>query len=557
MIKITASRATSFLSLMYACFAERLQNPTAKAGPEATEEISKLAKEVLPVWGPSVPGLRPALIEILTGKNKTEAFEKLGQMLKILAVQGKGDREVPTQELELLSAIGSYFRTGSPNMAAKLVKFASLSKSSHVVQRLAPKATNQGQTKDRLADMLLKLVGRKDTAMTPEEAVKVREVQPEQYKEYMALRKEFNQAWRDALTSYIRKSGHDKLPFKQVNEYLHLNGVEHMLPVGFTGLVDDMGRFYTNKGQMIEGVPSAVNFPSLTMNPNYGKPDGGDWVFMALRPNGSAGPYFYTSDFKKAQSSAKFKKVEELAKKIGGMRKRWLTKVTRFDIENQQSVCAVVLEMLYEFSGRIGSVGNEAAGTSTFGMSTLLVKHATILPNGDITLRYKGKDGVPTVHKLTKATVVGKALLAAVHQLLEGKDPKDRIFTYTKGTRTVPVTAKAVNDLFRVCGAPADTTVHKLRTLKGSTLFKQAMEDMLAKKMPKDPRQAMEMFKKLAETVGKALNHVRNGQAGSKVTGATALQAYIDPVSQLEFWYAVGFRCPKSLEKFDQALAGA
>lgn len=557
MIKITASRATSFLSLMYACFAERLQTPTGKAGPEATEEISRLAKEVLPVWGPSVPGLRPCLIEILTGKNKTEAFEKLGQMLKILAVQGKGDREVPTQELELLSAIGSYFRTGSPNMAAKLVKYASLSKSPYVVQRLAPKATNQGQTKDRLAQMLLKLVGRKDTAMTPEEAAKVKEVQPEQYKEYLSLRKEFNQAWRDALTAYIRKSGHDKLPFKQVNDYLHLNGVEHMLPIGFTGLVDDMGRFYTNKGKLIEGVPSAVNFPSLTMNPNFGKEGGGDWVFMALRPNGSAGPYFYTSDFKKAQSSAKFKKVDELAKKIEGMRKRWLTKVMRFDIENQQSVGAVILEMLYEFSGRIGSVGNEAAGTSTFGMSTLLVKHATVLPNGDITLRYKGKDGVPTVHKLTKMTPVGKALLAALHQLLEGKGPKDRIFSYKKGARDIPVTAKVVNDLFKVCGAPADTTVHKLRTLKGSTLFKQAMEEMLAKKKPKDPRQAMEMFKKLAEAVGKALNHVRNGQAGSKVTGATALQAYIDPISQLEFWYAVGFRCPKSLEKFDQALANA
>lgn len=554
MIKITASRATSFLSLMYACFAERLQTPTGKASPETTEEISRLAKEVLPIWGPSIPTLRQCLVDILSGKNKTEAFDKLGQILKILTPKGKGDREVPSQELELLAAIGSYFRTGSPNMATKLVKFASLSKSSYVVQRLAPKATNQGKTKDRLTDMLLKLVGRKDTAMTPEEAAKVKEVQPEQYREYLGLRKEFNQAWRDALAGYIRKSGKEKLPFKQVNEYLHLNGVEHMLPVGFTGLVDDMARFYTANGKMIEGVPSAVNFPSLTMNPNFGKADGGDWVFMARRPDGSAGPYFYTADFKKARSSAKFKKVGELAKKIGGMRKRWLAKVMRFDIEEQQSVCAVVLELLYEFSGRIGSVGNAAGGSSTFGMSTLLVKHATILPNGDITLRYKGKDGVPTVHKLTKLTPVGKALLKGMNELLVDKGPKDRIFTYKKGSRQVPITAVAVNQLFKACGAPADTTVHKLRTLKGSTLFKEAMEDMLSKKMPKDERQAMEMFKKLAEMVGKALNHVRNGQAGTKVTGATALQAYIDPLVQIEYWSTVGYRVPKSLEKFDQAL---
>jgi len=77
---------------------------------------------------------------------------------------------------------------------------------------------------------------------------------------------------------------------------------------------------------------------------------------------------------------------------------------------------------------------------------------------------------------------------------------------------------------------------------------------MLAKGMPKDERQAMDMFKKLAEAVGKALNHVRNGQQGTKVTGATALQAYIDPLVQIEYWSTVGYRVPKSLEKFDQAL---
>jgi hypothetical protein len=190
-------------------------------------------------------------------------------------------------------------------------------------------------------------------------------------------------------------------------------------------------------------------------------------------------------------------------------------------------------------------------------MSTLLVKHATILPTGDITLRYKGKDGVPTVHKLTHATPVGKKLLECMHKLLEGKQPKDRIFTIKKGARTVPITPAAVNQLFKACGAPPDTTVHKLRTLKGSTLFKEAMDEMLSKKKPKDERQAMEMFKKLAEQVGKALNHVRNGQQGTKVTGATALQAYIDPMTQLEFWYTTGFRCPKSLEKYDHALANA
>lgn len=548
--KITASRATEFLALMYACFAERLQNPTKKADEEATLEISRLAKDILPVWGAAIPDLRGILIDILKGKNKEQAFEKLGLILKQLVPQGKGDREVPAQELELLHALGSYFRTGSESMAAKLIKFASLSKNAYVTQRLAPKVGNQHDTKKALEELVHRLVGRKDTAMTPEEAVKVKGLDPEAYKEYLGLRKEFNQSWKDALTSYVRKSGKHTVPFKEVNEFLRLNGIDHMLPVGFTGEVDDMGRFYTNKGKIIEGVPSAVNFPAVQMNPNYGKPDGGDWVFMAKRPDGSAGPYFYTSDFKKAQSAAKFAKVGNLAKKLPAIRAKWMQHVKKFETTDSVAVAATVLEILYQFSARVGSLGNAAGGSSTYGVSTLLVKHATMTPDGNITLRYKGKDGVPTTHKITKATVEGKLLLRNLTELLAGKEPKDRIFTFIRGNRVLPVNGNLVNQLFHQCGAPAEVTVHKLRTTRGTAVFTQLMEAALEKKTPKTDKEAMDLFKKIAEGVGKVLNHVRTGAGGTKVTGATAIQAYIDPTAQIAFFEGLGLRPPKFLEKF-------
>jgi hypothetical protein len=507
---------------------------------------------VLPIWGTktAIPALREILVSILNGKQKAEAFQKLGLILGQLVPQGKGDMEVPAQELELLRAIGTFLRTGNENMAKKLIKFASLSKSPFVVQRLAPKIGDQQSTKAQLSKLLQKLVGRKDTAMTPEESQLVKETKPEVYKEYLALRREFNQSWKDALASFVRKSGKHTVPFKDVNEYLRLNGIDHMLPVGFTGLVDDLGRFYTPQGQLIDGVPNAVGFPSVKMNPHFGRTDGGDWVFQAIAPDGSGGSYFYTSEFKKGQSAAKFAKVGLLSKKIVGMRKKWVAKLRAFNVADPTSVAATILEILYEFSARIGSVGNSAGGTSTYGVSTLLVKHATITPDGSITLRYKGKDGVPTTHKITKATAEGKALIHALNELLADKEPKDRIFTFTKGHRQVPVTPGQVNQFFKACGAPEGVTVHKLRTIRGTSVFQAAMEEILAKKKPKDQKQAQEMFIKLAEQVGKVLNHVRNGASGSKVTGATALQAYIDPQVQVAYWEMVGFRMPKYLEKF-------
>lgn len=554
MIKLTASRATPFLALMYTVFVDKLENPMRKSDDETQMEISRLAKEVLPEWGPHVPALKDILLEIMAGKNKAENYQKLGLIIKNLMPGAKQDHDVPQQEIELLSALGAYFRTDSQSMAQKLIKFASLSKSAFVTQRLAPTVGDQHSTKQELAALLMQLVGRADTALTPDEAKHVKELKPDAYAQYLELRKAFNQSWKDATVAFIRKSGKHLVPFNELNEYLQLNGIDHMMAVGFTGLVDDLGRWYTSKGQLINGVPNAVSFPAVRMNPAYGTAEGGDWVFMALRPDGSAGPYFYTTEFQRKQSAAKFKKVGDLAGKIKSMRNKWMSKVRDFKTSDPQAVAATVLEILYEFAARVGGVGNAAHGSSTYGVSTLLVKHATILPNGNITLRYKGKDGVPTTHKITKTTPAGKFLIENLNELMIDKQPNDRLFTTLRGGKQLPITPQLVNTYFKACGAPEGVTVHKLRTLAGTTIFNDEMGKALDGSKPGNEKQAMTLFMKLAEAVGKKLNHVRNGDTGTKVTGATALQAYIDVAMQLLYWSTVGFRPPKFLEQHAHAM---
>lgn len=551
---LTASRLTPLIEILYVILIDRAQGSGGKPDEDTSLELNTLAKEILPVWGKAVPGLRDALLNILRGRDKEETYVQLGQLVKKLAPMGKSDKEVPTEDLDLLNALGMYFRTDSPNALAKLTKFASLTKSPWIVQRLAPKVGNQQDTKKALETLLVSLVGRTDTALTLEEAVKVKEVKPEAYKAYLALRRQFNQSWRDALVAFIRKSGQDKVPYVKALEYLKLNGIDHLMPIGFTGMIDDLSRLYTSKGVAIDGVPNAITFPSVTMNPNYGRAGGGDWVFMANRVNGDPGPYFYTSDFKKGQSKAKFAKVADLSKKMESMRKKWFAKVKAFDITQPTCVTAVVLEILFEFAARIGSVGNKAGGQSTYGVGTLLVKHAIIDPTGNITLRYKGKDGVATRHKLLSSDPYTKYVLLALHKLLTGKDPKDRIFTYVKNGRHIPISPANVNSFFHACGAPEGVTVHKIRTYTGTKIFTELMNEQFEKtKQPKTEKEAMVIFQKMAEAVGKRLNHIRTMAAGgTKVTGTTALSAYIDVAIQILFWRRLGLRLPKYLEKHDQ-----
>ncbi len=552
---VVASRATPLITLMYVLAIDKAQGRKGRPTDDTATEISSLAKEVLPIWGKAIPSLKDCLLNILAGKNKDETWMTLGQVMKSLAGQGKGDREVPQEDLELISALGAYFRTDSANAFNKLTKFASLTRNSWVVQKMAPKVGDQQDTKSALEELVKSLVGRKDTALTMEEAVQVKSLKPDSYKAYLGLRKAFNQSWKDALVSFIRKSGKDKVPYNDALEYLKLNGIDHLMPTGFTGMIDDLSRLYTNKGKQIEGVPNAVTFPSVTMNPNYGKPDGGDWVFMANRVDGSPGPYFYTSDFKKGQAKAKFSKVADLSTKIDTMRKKWMTKVKAFNQQDPSCVTAVVLEILYEFAARIGSLGNKAGGQSTYGVATLLVKHAIIDPSGNITLRYKGKDGVSTTHKLLKSDPAARFVIPALHEMLDGKDSKERIFTYVKNGRHVPISPAQVNAFFKACGAPEGTTVHKIRTVTGTKIFKELMDAQFEKpRQPKTEKEAMAIFVKMAEAVGKKLNHVRNGASGTKVTGTTALQAYIDVAIQLEFWLRLNLRVPKYLEKHLESL---
>jgi phage-related holin len=76
------------------------------------------------------------------------------------------------------------------------------------------------------------------------------------------------------------------------------------------------------------------------------------------------------------------------------------------------------------------------------------------------------------------------------------------------------------------------------------------------KKEVDSTKEAMDLLKKAATLVGKKLNHVRKSVEGEQtVTPATAIQNYIDPVSQIEFFQHYGVPLPKYLETLTTAEA--
>jgi DNA topoisomerase IB len=265
------------------------------------------------------------------------------------------------------------------------------------------------------------------------------------------------------------------------------------------------------------------------------------WDYKAIKYDGGMA-YGYTADFKRTQSKLKYDRVRGLMKKIPTIRKAWLAKVNKFDVEDKNSVAAVVLEILYSFAARVGSAPGRGVGT-------LIARQASYTQQG-INLAYLGKDSIPTKHILKETDPIQKKIVEALRILLEEKKGNEFIFTYEVKGKLRRCSPADVNAAFRAFGAPDELSVHKLRTIRGTGLFLDLMAKDAERRPPKDEKEALARYLKMTEEVGKLLNHKRGvGGSNEKVTGTTAAQSYIDGAAQLDLWSRWDFRPPKVLEK--------
>jgi DNA topoisomerase IB len=388
-----------------------------------------------------------------------------------------------------------------------------------------------------------------DPNLTQDERIKLKAENIEMFREFMRLRKEFLATWRNQLRNLVIESGKPMIDYRSAVQSLNSLGLEHTLPDGFDGLIDQNGSLYTKAGKAINGMPGP-GF-SIVMNPNYDAQKDDQFVFTTVTPEGKRSQHVYTQDYTKRAGKAKFQKVSNLAEQVENARKNWMTWIKKPDSSAPQVVASVILEILYQFSARIGSPGNAAGGEATYGIATLRAKHVFPQTGGGVNLIYKGKDGVRQVHRVQPKSAESKLLIRHILEAAEGKKPSDPLWTYNWNGRIKPMVPARVNMWFRKCGA--SVTVHKLRHVKGTQVFKELLAENQGKifdrKVPLSQGEADRMLKALATKVGAILGHVRGVGEGQKVTGATALQAYIDPSVIVDYYNRLNLRPPKAFAK--------
>lgn len=530
--KITASQLASLLQILGALVADYIQNPKKPMSPD----LVPLVKTSLD-WK-DLPGLRAAVATCVKGGDKLQALFDLGTELKEALPVFKNNRDYSTPELKMLSAIRSYLSTDSETALNYIRKNAVVFNSPMLAQVFVPPIPPSDVS--ALQKVVKSLVGRVGTHLTMPEVEMLKTTNLAGYERYVALRKEHNLSFKAALTNYVRQSGKKLADYDTVYQEMYAQGFTHSMVPGFKGQIDDLGRWYNKHGDLIAGVPNLTTYSRVVMNPKT-DPEAA-WEFKAIKPDDTYA-YFYTADFRRQQSNSKYERVAELMQKMPKIRAKWLVHIKNFDMSKKISVCAVVLEILYSYAARIGSAPGRGAGT-------LLVKNASITQQG-VNLAYIGKDSIPTKHIIKESASANHPYLVdALKALMEGKSPSSWLYTAEVNGKLVKVMPADVNKAFHIFGAPAEVTVHKLRTCRGTTLFKLLIDKDATRRPPQTEKEAMIRYKTMTEEVGKLLNHKRGvGSATEKVTGTTAALSYIDGDLQLDLWARWGFRPPVALEK--------
>lgn len=521
----------------------------ANGGKKLTPELLKIADEITnSSFAIQIPYLGDVLVAL--HRQKDIDYGALSYALAQFVQEYKASPSAKTSFASVVTQFARWFKSGSPGAYKVLVRTSSLLESPVVRNLIETEEIDQTAVRKELTETTRSLGFAGKTLLTVDEGKAAKEADPDKYKEYLALRRKHSQAWKNTVSELVRGSGKKTLPFKDVVKALDAKGFEHSMPTGFTGRIDADANWYTNDEKLITGVPAAALFPRVVMNTS----GSGDWIFVAIREDGTQGNYFYSKEQKNKNDSDKFAFTSDFIKKLPSYRKKWLVNIRQpFDYTSVNALASVVIELLYLSSQRVGTTAGGNASGAGFGMSSILTKMVTVRPNGSVLISYAGKDGIPFKFTLLPGTAVDKTITTVLAKLTKGKKPRDPVFTRpTKnGTSWVPLGAGAVTKYFKSITGGAN--IHKLRTAAGTGLFKDIIEGYYSAYEGKTLKPALvqDLVKKAALQVAKKLGHyTRDASTGSlSLSPGTSLKNYIDPTLQVEFFQHFGVPIPPYLEK--------
>lgn len=448
--------------------------------------------------------------------------------------------DIPKVLLDMLDRVRLYVLKGSDNAYTFLAKNIGELQEPAMSKIFVHEETDTSDTQSKLKKLVGKYASKPGMIMPAEQLAKFVQHNKDKgsrhkdHDDYLAMRRELSAAFKSRLATIVRESDKPYLPLVDIIKRLKQEGVYNDLPPTFVGNIDDQGRFYTTAGKRIAVTISG----EVRMNPAYDAKTDNGYVCEYTPAFAQAPTRAYTVDFKQERVAKKYNVVAQVAGKLETLTSKWL-KDLRKAPKTRESCLAVLCELIYETTARVGNERAATDGKITYGASQWRVKHVK-LGATRCDIRYEGKSGVKQHHIIQFNTPRLKLLADKLPGFLEGKKPDDFLISF--GGK--PLGSASVNRYLKYLGFPDGFTIHKLRTARGTELayaiLQKAPFDKGADAKAVNTWVEQELLK-----VGKALGHI----SGETVTAATAIANYIDPSVLDEFYRNLNVRPSAKIQK--------
>jgi len=401
--------------------------------------------------------------------------------------------------------------------------------------------SNEAETIKKLSALIKAKTGKAGLGITADKLSKLREKDPEFIKKYNKLRRDMNQVHKDFIRFHVGQSGKSKLSASTLVRELKKAGIEqHGIPAGFVGLIDGDLNFYTTAGLALNARPSGT----IIMNSKYDAKTDNMYYCLYTPEYGKGTPIqLYTISRTGRNSIGKFESARAFSRDFQKYRKKWLGVYKTDRIGTLNSICAMMLEITYLTSIRIGTPGNSTGGKETHGLSTLQGKHIITKASNSFKISYEGKAGQSHKHLVDSSKQPAKMIHKDLIELKVEAGPNGNIFVW-QGKR---INANQVNAYLRSLGVPKKVTIKYFRTVRGTELaaIEFAKCPLYKKKGKLSQKVVMQWLKGSLAIVGQALGHYSKGET----TITTALGNYIDPKLIEDFFDQCGVRPPAVIQK--------
>lgn len=357
-----------------------------------------------------------------------------------------------------------------------------------------------------------------ETILTPDQARKVRDKNPDLYKEYNKLHGNRKKLAKQVLENVWNEEEYELLDVKEAKKLLKELDIPNPIDKGFVGKVGlstsptGLFDYYTIYGKKLNTVPGV----NVVMNPNYTKDDLCN--YCTCEPQGvstrkarnSKPVYIYTEDYARRSLERKHNTVKTLDfKKLLELRRKYLNDIQPIiqGSFTNKNIAALVTAVIDITCGRIGNL-SESLENGVYGISSLKLKHLSFgkvsLKDGikkSVGLQYVGKDSVNQKHIITNPTII-----KAIKVLTINKKSNDFIFSKHGND---PITETMVNKYIKDIGFPKGFTAHTFRKYHANRIFNKYTQGIDG-----DP---IKVFDNAVNNVAKKLGHLPSNSIKSYI----------------------------------------